>query len=328
MKYYTLLSIILLSSLSCVWAQGTLPQSFFNGKSVVFISTDPAARPIMTWEEVADSVHNSLVKAGADPVAYFELEKVALSEAVQADYAESFQQRLVKNIILVTRQKNQMSIHVGPFSENRQIIPSTSLYGVTGENIGTVTTQVELIGETQPSQNLLVLDVPEFLSINTNEATSSQKFLAANPLNLDVFKLGITIQGSSAETGLLSYFRYDMYGKSPEAILSEQASQKAGLEQVLKQHYPYQVEYLTEAKSMQELIRDRVQFLLVKVEGREADLMKSMGLEPKAGPSASEIVVKYYIKLLVREELYIGPQWDADPDWRVALTNFLENLKK
>jgi len=328
MKYNILLIFILLANLPFVLAQGSLPPSFFDGKSVVLVSIDPGARPEMTWTEVADSVHNSLIQAGADPVAYFELEKVALSEVVQADYAKSFQQRLVKNVILVTRQKNQMSIHVAAFSGDENIVPTTALFGVTGEDISAATSQFKLIGQNQPSHNLLVLDIPEFLTINATETSSSQKFIAKNPLNLDMFKLGITIEGSSAETGLLSYFRYDMYGKSPEAILAEQASQKAGIEQVLKQEYPYQIEWLTEAKSEQELISDKVQFLLVKVEGREADLMKSMGLESKTDPSASRIVVKYYIKLLVREELYIGPEWDADPDWRVALDNFLKNLKK
>lgn len=328
MKYNILLIFILLVNSHLLSAQGSLPQSFFDGKSVVFVSIDPGARPAMTWKEVADSVHNSLVKAGGDPVAYFELEKVALSEAVQADYANSFQQRFIKNIILVTRQKNQMSIHVGPFTADEKIIPTTSLFGVSAEDIGAATSQFGVIGENQDSHNLLVLDVPEFLTISTTETSSSQKFLASNPLNLDAFKLGIPIEGSSAQTGLLSYFRYDMYGKSLEAILAEQAAQKAGIEQVLKQEYPYQIEWLTEAKSEEELIQDRVQFLLVKVEGREADLMRSMGLESKTDSSASRIVVKYYIKLLVRDELYIGPEWDADPDWRVALNDFLKNLKK
>ena len=53
-----------------------------------------------------------------------------------------------------------------------------------------------------------------------------------------------------------------------------------------------------------------------------------MGLEADAATNPNRIVVKYYIKLLVRDELYIGPEWDADPDWRVALRNFLINLKK
>ncbi|MFT7364478.1 MAG: hypothetical protein ACI9UV_002688, partial [Algoriphagus sp.] len=109
---------------------------------------------------------------------------------------------------------------------------------------------------------------------------------------------------------------------------AEQANQKSGIEEILKQEYAYQVEWLTEAKTNQELIEDRVQFILLKVEGREADLMQSMGLELSPSTDMSRTVVKYYIKLLVRDELYIGPEWDADPDWGVSLRNFLKNLKK
>ncbi len=327
MKYVsTLFLFIFLNALS--QAQGTLPESFFDGKAVVLISSDPGARPILTWKQLADSVHTSLVAAGADPVAYFELEQVAVSEEIQADYAKAFSARQVKNIILVTRQKNQTSIHVGPFSNNGQLIPSTALFGKVGQDYFETISQFAAIGEGLKSKNLLVLDVPEFLSISAQEASATLKFVPENPLNLDVFKLGIPIEGSSAQSGLLSYFKYDNYGKSQETILAEQANQKSGIEEILTQEYPYQVEWLTEAKTNQELIGDRVQFILMRVEGREADLMRSMGLELSPSADMNRTVVKYYIKLLVRDELYIGPQWDADPDWRVALRNFLENLKK
>jgi len=307
-------------------AQGTLPESFFDGKSVVLVSADPGARPIMTWTQVADSVHQSLVAAGADPVAYFELEKVALSEAVQADYAQSLNKRMVRNIILITRQKNGSSIHVGVFSADAKIISSTSLFGIQGTDLKATADQFSSLSQNRESNNLLVIDVPEFLSITNEETSSNQKFIATNPLNLDVFKLGVPIDGTSAESGFLSYFRYDMYGKSQATILAEQASQKSGIEQILKSDYPNQVEWLTEAKTVDELIKDKVQFILMKVEGRESDMMKSMGVENVS--NSPRIVYKYYIKLLVRDELYIGPEWDADPDWRVALGNFLSNLKK
>jgi hypothetical protein len=309
-------------------AQGTLPESFFNGKAVVLISSDPGARPTLTWKQLADSIHTSLVAAGADPVAYFELEQVSVSEEIQADYAKAFGIRQVKNIILVTRQKNQTSIHVGPFSDNGQMISSTSLFGKVGQNYSEAISQFAAIGEGLKSNNLLVLDVPEFLSISVQEATATLKFLPRNPLNLDVFKLGIPIEGSSSQTGLLSYFNYDNYGKSQETILAAQANQKSGIEEILKQQYAFQVEWLTEAKTNQELIENRVQFILMKVEGREADLMQSMGSELSPSTDMNRIVVKYYIKLLVRDELYIGPEWDADPDWRVSLRKFLINLKK
>jgi hypothetical protein len=327
MKYIG--SLFLFISLNFVSpAQGTLPESFFDGKAVVLISSDPGTRPILTWKQLADSLHTSLVAAGADPVAYFELEQVTVSEEVQAEYAKVFSGRQVRNIILVTRQKNQTSIHVGTFSNNDQMIPSTALFGKVGQTYTEAIRQFVAIGEGLKSKNLLVLDVPEFLSISAEEATATLKFLPRNPLNLDVFKLGIPIEGSSAQSGVLSYFKYDNYGKSQETILAEQANQKSGIEEILKQEYAYQVEWLTEAKTNQELIEDRVQFILLKVEGREADLMQSMGLQLNPSADMSRTVVKYYIKLLVRDELYIGPEWDADSDWRVALRNFLNNLKK
>ncbi|MEN2280826.1 NTPase [Algoriphagus sp. SE2] len=310
------------------FGQGTMPETFFNGKSVVMVSSDPGARPAMSWQVLADSIHSAIVKAGGDPVGYFELEQVAISEAVQSDYASAFSGRLVKNIIFVTRQMNLTSIHVAPFTGDFQMIPSTSLFGISGNDYRSAADQFSAIGETNKTKNLLVIDVPEFPSISQTESSASQKFLQANPLNLEVFKLGIPIEGSAAETGLMSYFRYDMYGKSQATILAEQEAQKSGIEQILKEEYPFDTEWLTEPKTDEELIRDRVQFLLVKVEARESDMMKSMGVEVPSGEAMNRTVVKYYIKLIVRNELYIGPEWDADPDWRVALRNFLRNLKK
>ncbi|HAH35845.1 MAG TPA: NTPase [Algoriphagus sp.] len=328
MKYLIFLAILILSH--PVRSQGNLPETFFDGKSVVLISADPAARPVMDWKAVADSVHSALVKAGGDPVAYYELEQVSLSEEVQSNYAKAFEQRLIKNIILVTRQRNNASIHVGKFSGDGKVITSTALFGLSAPKIEEVADQFGALGENVRTKNLLVIDIPEFPSITQGEAAqqaSSSKFFARNPLNLEVFKLGVPLEGSSAETGSLTYFRYDLYGKSAERILAEQAAQKAEIEGILKAEYPYEVAWLTEAKTNQELIRDRIQFLLVKVEGREADLKKSMGLN--SDPEIeNQTVVKYYIKLLVRDELYIGPEWDADSDWRVALRNFIRNLKK
>lgn len=308
-------------------SQGNLPETFFEGKSIVMVSNDPGARPAMTWQQLSDSVHMALVKAGADPVAYFELEQVTLSEEIQADYAKAFLQREVKNIVFVTRKKSEVSIHVGAFSGDGKMINSTALFGVSGIDVPTASELFAGLGTGRKFKNLLVIDVAEFPRISTQEAVSSLRFLPRNPLNLEIFKLGIPIEGSSAQSGFLSYFRYDLYGKSQEAILAEQVAQKSGIQQILEQEYPYQTEWLTEAKPDAELISNKIQFVLMKVEGREADLMKSLGLDPTGLADPSRIVVKYYIKFLVRDELYIGPFWDANPDWRKALRDFLQNQK-
>ena len=64
----------------------------------------------------------------------------------------------------------------------------------------------------------------------------------------------------------------------------------------------------------------------MKQEGREADLMRSMGVPLEASQNPERIVVKYYIRFLVRNELYIGEKWDASPDWRQALRSFLNQI--
>lgn len=328
MKYISL-ALLFFGSISLGLAQGGLPESFFDGKSVVMISVDPGSRPVLTWQQLADSVHSHLVDAGADPVAYFELEQVILSESRQADFAKSFLARQVKNVILVSRKKESLSIHIGPFSGDGKIINTTALFGITGRDWNEAGGILAESGKSTRSKNILVIDVAEFPQISSQEtAQSEQKFLARNPLNLEVFNLGIPLEGSSAETGFLSYFRYDLLGKSQESIIAEQEAQKSQIQGIFQNLYPHQIVWLTEAKTNEELVRDRVQFLLVKVEGRQADLMQSMGLEPIQGEEGSKTVVKYYIKLIVRDELYIGPEWDADTDWKVALTNFLSNLKK
>jgi hypothetical protein len=328
MKYISC-TFLFFASIMLASAQGGLPTGYFDGKSIVMISSDPGARPSLSWQQLADSVHPYLVQSGGDPVAYFELEQVILSEARQADFAKAFSTRQIKNIILVTRKKDNLSIHVGPFSGDGKVVSTTALFGITGRDWNDAGSQLVMYGKSTRSKNLLVVDVPEFPQISRQEtAQSEQRFLPRNPLNLEVFKLGIPLEGSSAEIGALSYFRYDLLGKSQEAILAEQAAQKSQIQAIMQDLYPHQIEWLTEAKSNEELVRDRVQFLLVKVEGRQADLMKSMGLEPMGGEEGGKTVVKYFIKLIVRDELYIGPDWDADVDWKVALTAFLNNLKK
>ena len=328
MKYQALLLFFLFCNFFAQ-AQGTLPTTFFDGKSIVLVSNDPAAKPALTWQALADSIHPNLVRAGGDPVAYYELEQVAISPERQAEYAKAFLQRQIQNVILITRQKEQTSIHVGKFSGDGKLISNASLFGVSGNDWQIAAQQFSSFGRTTPTRNLLVSDLAEFPGlVNQGAATGAQNFIPRNPLNLEVFRLGIPLEGTSAVNGPISTFRYNAYGKSPETVLAEQGEQKRGLEEIFSGKYPNEIVWLTETKSNSELWDDRIRFMLVKVEGRQADLMSSMGLQPLTGDEGQKTVVKYYIRLLARNEQYIGPSWDAHPDWRIALRQFLDNLKK
>ncbi|GAB2619106.1 hypothetical protein GCM10026987_15920 [Belliella aquatica] len=306
-----------------------MPEGFLDGKSVVLISNSPQARPAMTWTALSEEIHQAIVEAGGDPVAYYELEDLTLSEETQAGYAEAFNKRMIKNIVIVTRKSSgEIVLNIALYTNNKNIVSNSGVYALSTSSIEGLKESLSAMGSSVRTKNLLVLDVPEFPASEGSLAGGASRFLNRNPLNLDVFKLGIPLSGAAGESAFLSLYRYDLLGKSEAAIAAEQAAEKSGLEGIFKSSYPHQVEYLTDAKTEAELIRDRVQFVLMRVEGRENDLKSSMGLPVSEGEEGSRIVVKYYIKFLVRNELYIGPEWDADPNWRVALRQFLENLKK
>ena len=304
-------------------------EGFLDGKSVVLISSSPAATPSMTFKSLADEIHEALVKAGGDPVAYYELENVALSETTQATYAATFSKRLIKNIVILTRRANsEVVIHIMPFTGDKNIVSSDVNWSAASDDLEGLKEQLASIGTSMTSKNLLVIEVPEFLGdvASHGVSTASSTYLPRIPLNLDVFKLGVPLAGASGEAGFLITFRYDLVGKSQEQILADQKVEKEGLAAILESRYPYEIEFLTSPRTNEELIKDRVQFVLMRLEGREGDLLENMGLDPNQAPDPSRIVIKYYIRFLVRNELYIGPVWDADPAWDVALINFLEQI--
>lgn len=329
MKYIAVLFFITISTQG--FSQISPVESFLDGKAVVLVSASPAARPLMSWELLAEEVHEALVEAGGDPVAYYELEDLILTEGTQAGYAASFSQRLIKNIIVITRKENgEFVIHIMPFTQDQSIVRPGSSWSATADSLEEFKEQIAAIGNNRQTQNLLVIEVPEFIEGGAAATTlekGTELFLARNPLNLDVFRLGVRLAGAAGESGYLTTFRYDLLGKSPEQILAEQKSEREGLQGIFDTYYPHEVVFLTEPQSEAELIKNRVQFILMRMEGREGDLMERMGVDIPESTDRERIVIKYYIKFLVRNELYIGPDWDADPNWSTALINFLENIE-
>ena len=311
MKYISLTVLISFFSLVSL-AQPTPVEQFLDGKSVVLVSAALAETSPITWKDLVEEVHPSFVE----------------SEGIKNTYASHFITRQIRNIILLIRKADgRLFCHIYPFSGNRNIISPGNNWSIKAANLEDLKEQIQSIGLNKRSENFLVIEVPEYPSIPGLENNSlGNNYIQAPPLNLDVFKLGILLTGAAGNEDFLNTFRQDIYGKDPNQVEAEQLAQKEGLEQIFNAEYPFETEFLTTAKSNQELINDKVQFILMRQEGREADLMRSMGVPLDQGKNPDKIVVKYYIRFLVRNELYIGEKWDASPDWKVALRNFLDQI--
>src|SRR5690606_5075940 len=156
---------------------------------------------------LAFKVHDALVEAGGDPVAYYELEEIILSEATQAGYAAQFTKRLIKNIVVLTRKANgELFIDIMPFTGHKNIVSPGTAWSVSAESLEEFNETIAGVGKNRQSKNLLVIDVPEFAqkAAEAEFANNNPEFLARNPLNLDVFKLGVPLSGSTGDWGYLT----------------------------------------------------------------------------------------------------------------------------
>ncbi|EIM77685.1 hypothetical protein A3SI_05829 [Nitritalea halalkaliphila LW7] len=318
-----------------VLSQNT-PADLFSGKMMVLISGAPDASPYLEWQELAEALHPALVAAGADPIGYFELEEVALSEESQQRFAAGFAQRQVQKIAILTRKSSgKITCSIMPFQPNREMVRVDELWQLESNNASDFYAEMETLGQQLSSTNFLVLQVPEFPSIAGGAAgasagstgnAGSARFLRSKPLNLDVFALGIPLAGFQAGAGLLNNFRYDRLGLSESRIALERTKEQQDLERLFEAYYPHRFVFLDQPQERQSLLNQRIQFILSKLEGRESDLMESMGFPVPADRNTQRIVTKYYIKFLVRDENYAGAQWDAAEDPGQALENFLLQL--
>lgn len=312
------------------FAQESVISSFLDGKSAVLISASQSVEPLFTWQQIADEIHEALVAAGGDPVAYYELEDVVLTEVNQRAYSDAFSKRLIRNVVVITRTANgNFHLLIAPFSLDQSIIRPGQGLSAQGTDISEFKNAVQHITGNQASRNFLVLNVPEFpMPPTAGEGVTAASYLQQSPLNLNVFRLGVLLSGAAGDEGYLATFRQDLFGKTQQQLQAEQLAERQGLESIFKEYYPFEVAFLTESLSNQQLIQNRIQFILMRIEGREGDIMKTMGVNVPTDRDTNRIVVKFYIKLLVRNELYIGSEWDADPDWRKALSNFLQQIRQ
>ncbi|MGY6558951.1 MAG: NTPase [Nitritalea sp.] len=332
-----LLLLFFLNTSASVFSQNT-PADLFSGKMMVLISGAPDATPFMEWQELAESVHPALVAAGADPIGYFELEEVALSEESQQRFAAGFAQRQVKKIAILTRKSSgSITCSIMPFQPSREMVRIDQLWQHESNSLSNFYAEMETLGLQLPSTNFLVLQVPEFPSLAAGAVGGSSsaaagnsggaaRFLRSKPLNLDVFSLGIPLAGFQAGAGILNSFRYDRLGLSESRIAQERTKEQQDLERLFEAYYPHRFVFLDQPQERQSLLNQRIQFILSKLEGRESDLMENMGFSVPADRNTNRIVTKYYIKFLVRDENYTGTQWDAAEDPGQALENFLLQL--
>ena len=333
-----------------------LPDDILQTKSIVLVSVPQVSKTNSErgdWKGLSSEAHDYFRKIGIDPAAYVYFDDVFASPEVSQAYADQFQKREIKYIIIISKVflliKNKESLRyvilITPFSQDPDFIKNGQVaYKDQDKDLDRIMKKIYgvTIRKDFVKTNNLIIDNPEFLpGINIITGRRNQSY----PVDLRVDKLAVP---RFAET--------EIPGNRPGGILNNRIAdeiEKAN-EQVerqnfaidrLFQNYPWKYELVSPDLDDKELYKNGYLYKLIRISstGRmiktfldyelndiESDYITTIK-KPDGSVTLRAIPInvpvhKFYIKSLARDEVYIGNSWDADETWQDALKNYLVNL--
>lgn len=292
-----------------------LPSELLKSRSVVIINTRAAGAPKQErWETVAKEMHAELRAIGVDPVAYYELGNVLSGPDATTGFLKDFQQRQIQNVIFVEKA-GSLSLTVAPLGKTTLVDAGAPAWQARGGSAGEV---VKALYQAASSaslhlSNFLIPEGPELFY--TTDNVSFKKRFFSYPLDIKFDKLAVPKYAilKSAGTDSLSSVKAIMQQYPYEWGLTEAGTAEETLR--MKHGYPYVLLYLHTAQ-------DNVRRFLNYAPDKEAPL------ELQSGPDPGVPVYKFYIRHIPTGDVYTGSSWDAATDWQIALSGFLQGLRK
>ena len=302
------------------------PENFLTTKVAVILevpATHTDEGPM--WQQLADQLHEVFRSNAIDAVAYYRWEDLSAGPDASKGFMTDIEARSIKNLIVfkhTSSNPQDFQLMVTPFNPEINFYDSQQVTWGGSDSVLESLLQrfaFDLSQSGLKKENFLINELPEFF-IDT-KIFRNRRFESYNP-DLKLDKLAVprnTMEGDSL----------NMLDRQTQAIM---------------QQYPFNYE-LADYKKGEELLRSAgFQFVLLRLHSSgealqvlldypasDVDSLQSIKRSPEGAFSKSvpkgQTVFKYYIKHIYTGDVYLGDQWDADPNWSVALENHLLNLR-
>jgi hypothetical protein len=319
----------------------SVPDNLNSARSAVIITvpdkeTDGTLK-VGEWKEIAYKAHRGFRTMGIDAIFYLHERDLLSGSGSIENYAEVFKSRGIENIVFLTRTESQYELMVAPFTKNQSIIENNATVFFTNHSRldrALVTLGKEIKRSGQELGNFLIPEEPNFLSavsiVETNRLTIYPGQVRRNKMAIERFQPLEVPEGLDANAlALITEYNAEIEGKN-------------SLLDTLLKTYPFDYEVIDRMSNV-EMIRNRYQFVLRSIHGPISTLRQMLEYElneenhytsiipimpdnqQTKSISGEEIGYKFYIRQNISTSLYVGI-WDADQDWKIAMTNFLNNL--
>ena len=335
-----------------------LPDDILQKRSAVFISVPQKSAQSSErgdWKSLSFQAHGYFKQIGIDAAVYIYLDDVLAGPDASRMYAKYLTEREIKYIIILSK----VLVKSGNKIDTTYVAVITQFNGQPDfisngqkawkdqnkdldrvmKNIYRISVRLEF-----KRTNFLIIDQPEFISgFNIITVKRNESF----PTDLRVDKIAVP-----------KFIDYEISSGYPQSPINNRISREidennninsrlnARLENLFS-IYPWKYELVDYGLGEEQLFKDGFQYVLLRLNTAGNSIRQMLGYELNQGETdyitvlkkpdgtitfrsipVSAPVYKYYIKHLVRKEIFIGEVWDADETWDASLEHFIVNLKE
>jgi hypothetical protein len=289
---------------------GALPEGIMSKRSVVLHTSTVTPKEIAT-------IHEGLIRAGIDAVAYFESDRVLAGGDAEKAYTKYLTKREISFVVFIQKKSSGFSCYITAYNGKPDFVSDAQTGWSTSAS--TLSQLMNEIYRTALSnyqkKNLLINETAETeLPVRVVEGARNETY--AYDLKID--NLAVPKFTDSVATRELSeiFKTYPLRYQLTDNTMSEKDLRTKGFlyvicvmhgrSGVVKDLLGYKVNQSESA------------FVSVTYPGTEIQL--------KNIPAETE-VYKFYVRHIDSGNVFLSTKWDADTGWQQALLNFIKGMK-
>lgn len=335
--------IINIGGTTAVRLTSTLPESLTSERCLVIISMPPVVKNGIStrddWQKLTEKTHKIFRKIGIDAIAYVYLDDLNAGPEVNYAYLSSFQQRAVKNLILLEQQgtypKEQYRMLVTSYEPASYIAAGQDAWQDKDAQLENLMYRLgkQVLRQGIERSNFLIPEKPDYMnSLSIFSGSRLENYpsrIKSNKLAVVAFQK-VTVDPDALNVADLKAI--ESYNKSIDLKNEELKA--------IFESYPYKFD-VVEASNDEELFDMGYQYALLPMTSTAKSIRDLLEYKSQEGETfyttsykngdqsdqknlpVNANVTKYYIKQTVVKDIHVGKVWDADTDWQTSLQNFL-----
>ena len=303
------------------------PQNILSSKSVVLISV-PAGSAFGEWKEHAAELQTFFAQEGIDAVAYFNVDRLSILPGQMQDIPEYILKREISNLIFLSVGSDGAPsvLGIGPFNGKSNFYDAGAIFWTREFNeIEGVFGELNRLFKTGafPRTNLLVNDSPEFFDF---EKPTFAKNYASFPVDFAAQKIAVPMIKAPSNTAgahLISHLHGGVAQAQSQAVSNWNASFDALVADDLLSAARVKMDTTTTA-----LLRRAGFTHVLNFVSTDSEFLYDLFSYKKRVEVDAPHLVKFYLRDLRNNNVFLGRTWDAKSDWRAAYESFMAQIEK